>query len=51
LIRNYHLEECQLDELWSFVKKRKRTSRHWKNSKRFMVTNGSGSALTRVTRW
>lgn len=22
LIKNYHLDECQLDELWSFVKKR-----------------------------
>ncbi|MDQ3253817.1 MAG: hypothetical protein M3R15_07900 [Acidobacteriota bacterium] len=24
LIQNYHMQECQLDELWSFVKKRKR---------------------------
>ena len=23
LIRNYHMEECQIDELWTFVKKRK----------------------------
>lgn len=23
-IRDYHLEECQLDELWSFIKKKKR---------------------------
>lgn len=27
LITNYHLTECQLDELWSFVKKRKRVCR------------------------
>lgn len=27
LIKHYHLEECQLDELWSFVKKRKRVCR------------------------
>ncbi|MEW6732467.1 MAG: hypothetical protein AB1489_14150 [Acidobacteriota bacterium] len=26
LITDYHMEECQLDELWAFVKKRKRTS-------------------------
>lgn len=24
LINDYHMEECQLDELWAFVKKRKR---------------------------
>jgi transposase-like protein len=23
LISNYHMEECQIDELWTFVKKRK----------------------------
>ena len=27
LLKNYHLKECQLDELWSFVKKRKRCYR------------------------
>jgi hypothetical protein len=42
LLQNYHLEECQLDELWSFVKKRKRISLRWKNSRRSMATNGSG---------
>jgi transposase-like protein len=42
LIKDYHLEECQLDELWSFVKKRKRICRPWKNSKPFMATSGSG---------
>jgi len=26
LLTDLHLEECQLDELWSFVKKRKKTS-------------------------
>jgi transposase-like protein len=29
LIQNYHLKECQLDELWSFVKKRKRVCQRW----------------------
>lgn len=42
LIKDYHLEECQLDELWSFVKKRKRACRPWKNSRPSMVTSGSG---------
>ncbi len=27
LLRDLHLEECQLDELWAFVKKKRRTSR------------------------
>jgi transposase-like protein len=27
LLTDLHLEECQLDELWSFVKKRRKTSR------------------------
>jgi transposase-like protein len=31
LIQNYHLKECQLDELWSFVKKRKRVCQPLKN--------------------
>ena len=31
LITQYHMEECQLDELWSFVKKRKRAYPHSKN--------------------
>jgi transposase-like protein len=31
LIGNYHLKECQLDELWSFVKKRKHVFRRLKN--------------------
>ena len=26
LLKDLHLEECQLDELWSFVKKRRKTS-------------------------
>ncbi len=26
LMRNLHLNECQLDELWSFVKKKRKTS-------------------------
>lgn len=31
LIQNYHLQECQLDELWSFVKKRKHVCQRLKN--------------------
>jgi transposase-like protein len=31
MITNYHMEECQVDELWTFVKKRKHTSHHWKS--------------------
>jgi DNA invertase Pin-like site-specific DNA recombinase len=27
LLTDLHLEECQLDELWSFVKKRRKISR------------------------
>lgn len=50
LIQNYHLEECQLDELWSFVKKRKHTSRRLKSSRPSMATSGSGSGSTRATR-
>jgi len=28
LINDYHLEECQIDELWAFVKKRKQNYQH-----------------------
>jgi hypothetical protein len=44
------MDECQMDELWSFVKKRKRTSQHLKNWRQSMATNGCGSASTRVTK-
>lgn len=50
LITHYHMDECQLDELWSFVKKRKRTCRHLRNWPRSMATNGSGSASTQSTK-
>jgi transposase-like protein len=50
LIKDYHMDECQMDELWSFVKKRKRTSQHLKNWRQSMATNGCGSASTRVTK-
>jgi len=46
LIRDYHLEECQLDELWSFVKKRKRTSLFLRSLSPSMATSGSGLGLT-----
>ena len=50
LIQNYQMEECQLDELWSFVKKRKRTSQPWKSWRPATAINGSGSASTRATK-
>jgi transposase-like protein len=50
LIQRYHLEECQVDELWSFVKKRKRISRRWKSWPPAMATNGCGLGLTRATK-
>jgi transposase-like protein len=50
LIKDYHLEECQLDELWSFVKKRKRTSRRSRSSRPSMVTSGCGLGSTHATR-
>lgn len=50
LLVNYHLEECQLDELWSFVKKRKRISRRSRNWRPFMATSGSGSGSTHATK-
>lgn len=46
LLKDYHMDECQMDELWSFVKKRKRICRHLKNWRRSMATNGCGSAST-----
>ncbi len=50
LIANYHLDECQLDELWSFVKKRKRAFQHLRSWPPSMGTSGCGSGLIRVTR-
>ena len=40
LIHALHLDECQLDELWTFVKKRKLFAK--KTSKKSMAANGSG---------
>src|SRR5215210_4008964 len=40
LIKNYHMDECQLDELWSFVKKRKHVSQHLRNWQPSMAING-----------
>jgi transposase-like protein len=51
LIQSYHLEECQVDELWSFVKKRKRSSRHLKNWPHATATSGFGLGSTRATKW
>lgn len=50
LIKNYRMDECQLDELWSFVKKRKHVSQHLRNWQPSMAINGSGSALTHATK-
>ena len=50
LIRNYHLTECQLDELWSFVKKRKRISQPLNAWRPSTAISGCGSALTRATK-
>lgn len=50
LIKDYHLDECQLDELWSFVKKRKRICLYLKNWQQSTATNGYGSASTRDTK-
>jgi len=46
----YHLDECQLDELWSFVKKKKRICPPWKNWRLSMGINGYGLVLTRSTK-
>lgn len=50
LIKNYPMDECQLDELGAFVKKRKHVSQHLRNWQPSMVINGSGSALTHATK-
>ncbi len=50
LIKHYHMDECQLDELWSFVKKRKRTSQLLKDWRPSTETSGCGSALIRATK-
>jgi transposase-like protein len=42
LMVNLHFEEAQLDEFWSFVKKRKRTAHPWRSSRPDMETTGCG---------
>lgn len=42
LMVNLHFEEVQLDEFWSFVRKKGRTSRPWRISKVNMAIAGSG---------
>ncbi len=42
LMDNLHFEEAQLDEFWSFVKKKKRTALPLRNSRPNMETAGSG---------
>jgi hypothetical protein len=44
------LDECQLDELWSFVKKRKRACRHLKAWRPYTETSGCGSGLIHATK-
>ena len=50
LLKDYRMDECQLDELWSFVKKRKRTCRHLRNWPPSMAINGSGLGSTQSTK-
>ena len=50
LIKNYPMDECQLDELGAFVKKRKHVSQHLRNWQPSMAIKGSGSALTHATK-
>jgi hypothetical protein len=50
LIKNYPMDECQLDELGSFVKKRKHVSQHLRNWQPSMAIHGSGSALAHATK-
>ena len=50
LMKHYHREECQLDELWAFVKKRTRTCRPLTGWRPFLETRGCGSALIRATK-
>jgi len=42
LMVNLHFEEVQLDEFWSFVKKKKRTAQLGRSSRPSMATTGSG---------
>jgi hypothetical protein len=42
LMVNLHFEEAQLDEFWSFVKKKKHTARLWRSSRPHTATTGSG---------
>ena len=50
LITNYHMDECQLDELWSFVKKRKRISRPLRSWRLATATSGYGSGSIQSTK-
>jgi transposase-like protein len=42
LMVNLHFEEAQLDEFWSFVKKKKPTAQPWRSSRRSTATTGCG---------
>jgi len=42
LMVNLHFEEVQLDEFWSFVRKKGRTLRPWRSSRANMAIAGSG---------
>lgn len=45
-VRNLHIEECQLDEFWSFIKKSKRTSATKNALKASLVISGRTPRLT-----
>ena len=49
LMKNLHLTEAQLDELWSFVKKKRRTLRQSKRSLANMGMSGFGQVSTLYT--
>jgi len=42
LMVHLHFQEAQLDEFWSFVKKKRRTAQPWRSSRPSMATTGSG---------
>jgi len=45
-VRNLHIEECQLDEFWSFIKKSKRTSATKNVTKASLGMSGRTPPLT-----
>lgn len=48
LVRDLHLTQLQVDELWGFIKKRRRTSIHRRMTLVRRVTFGPGSPSSRI---